>query len=78
MNGDISAAYVTKIEFYGEIPSPTTVFKLCKALGLDAEILLNVAKKEKIEEYKDVLDVKYSIARIALQFEEEIEHGEPV
>lgn len=54
-----SASYLTKIESHGEIPAPEVVIRLAFALGLDEKMLLETAKKEKLEAYKQLLDRRY-------------------
>jgi|WetSurMetagenome_2_1015567.scaffolds.fasta_scaffold110361_4 transcriptional regulator with XRE-family HTH domain len=56
---DLSASYFTRIELHGEIPNAKVIIKLAKALDLPKQKLLNLAKKIKLERYKNLLDRLY-------------------
>lgn len=55
----ISPAYITRIEQYGEIPSPDLICIMADVLGHDANELLNRAKKIKIQRFDKNLEEKY-------------------
>lgn len=59
---DKSPGYVSKIEARGEIPSPDMIIKLADTLGVDAEELFEIAKKEKGEQLKRNVHKKYDDA----------------
>lgn len=54
--------YVSKIEVRGEIPSPVMILKLSEVFGVSPEGLIEVAKKEKIEEVSKVVQRRYNDA----------------
>ena len=54
-----SAGYVSKIEARGEIPSPHMIMELGDALGINAEELFELAKKEKSEQLTKNINKKY-------------------
>ncbi len=60
--GELSPAYITKIEIHGEIPNPEVICKMADVLGYDPDELLNSAKQRKIKKYKESLEEKYTKA----------------
>ena len=54
-----SPSYLTRIEVRGEIPNPEMVIRLALVLGLDTKMMLEKAKKEKLESYKKILERRY-------------------
>lgn len=58
----ISPAYVTRVEQYGEIPSPEMIIRMSEVLRLDLEQLIEAAKRSKLEIFKERLDSKYDEA----------------
>lgn len=59
LNKGISLTYITRIELYGEIPSPEVICDLAHVLDLSIPQLLNTAWKEKTQTFQDVLAKKY-------------------
>lgn len=55
----ISPTYVTKIEVYGEIPSPDIICKIADVLDCNRTWLLNLAKEEKIQRFKEKMEKLY-------------------
>lgn len=43
LDGQVSPAYMTKVEVYGEIPSPELICKIADILGHDQKNLLSIA-----------------------------------
>lgn len=64
LGNDISPAYITKIEVYGEIPSPTLICRIAKVFNLEYQYLLGIAKNEKIKIYSDLLEKKYTQIKV--------------
>ncbi len=58
----ISPAYITRIEQYGDIPSPDFICRLADAFGMKPESLLEHAKKQKIAKFDEALEAKYQKA----------------
>lgn len=59
LGGNISPSYVTRIEVYGEIPSPELIQKIAKVFKIDKKELIELAKKEKVEQFETSFDKKY-------------------
>jgi len=55
----ISPAYITRIEQYGEIPSPELICIMAEVLGYNVDRLLECAKEIKIQRFDDNLAEKY-------------------
>jgi ribosome-binding protein aMBF1 (putative translation factor) len=62
LGNNISAAYVTKIEVHGEIPTPSLVCQIAEILNLNENELLEVAKSDKIKVFSQSLEKKYQHA----------------
>jgi transcriptional regulator with XRE-family HTH domain len=62
LGGDLSPAYITKIEVHGEIPSPALICKIAEVLRLDLQKLLSAAKKDKLGVFEKSLNKKYEQA----------------
>ena len=62
LGGKASPTYITKIEVYGEIPSPETICKIAEILDCDENKLLKIAKAKKIERFEKTLEQKYQSA----------------
>ena len=58
----VSPAYITRIEQYGEIPSPELICVIADVLEDDAEQLLECAKKIKVKRFNKNLEAKYQKA----------------
>jgi len=58
----LSPAYITRIEQYGEIPSPDVICILAGVFGRDPEELLELAKDAKVRRFGENIDAKYSEA----------------
>ena len=58
----VSPAYMTKVEVYGEIPSPDLICKMADVLGHSQQELLNLAKEHKISRFEKALEEKYQKA----------------
>ena len=58
----VSPTYVTRIEQYGEIPSPEFILIIADILKLDKKKLLECAKQTKLQKLDKSLDEKYSKA----------------
>ena len=58
----ISSAYITRIEQYGEIPSPALVCVMAEVLQYDMNGLLALAKKNKKDQLNENIDEKYARA----------------
>ena len=59
IRGTMSASYVTRIEQYGEIPSPELLCVFAEVFGYDIDKLLELAKKDKVRQFDKNLDKKY-------------------
>lgn len=55
----VSGTYITKIENYGEIPSPDVVRKLADAFDVSRMFLLGLACECKVEQYAKLVRYKY-------------------
>jgi transcriptional regulator with XRE-family HTH domain len=62
LGGQVSPAYMTKVEVYGEIPSPELICKIADILGYDQKTLLEVAKENKVDRFEKALEEKYQKA----------------
>ncbi len=60
--GELSPAYITKIEVYGEIPNPEVICKMATVLKYDTRKLLECAKQHKKRTFSDTLERKYDKA----------------
>ncbi len=60
--GKVSPAYITRIEQYGEIPSPEMILTLAEVFQVDGEKLLQQAKKIKVQTFEKGLGEKYQKA----------------
>jgi transcriptional regulator with XRE-family HTH domain len=58
----VSPAYITRIEQYGEIPSPELICRIADVFHYDVEKLLNCAKRSKVEKFDKSLEEKYQKA----------------
>jgi hypothetical protein len=59
MGNPFKEFYMTKIERYKEIPSPTNIIKLANALAQSYEYFLEVAFKEKMAWYEKRINKQY-------------------
>ena len=55
----LSPPYITRIEVYGEIPSPEVICRIAAVLGADEEELLDLAKQIKTRMLARSLEKKY-------------------
>jgi transcriptional regulator with XRE-family HTH domain len=62
LGSDLSQTYITKIEVYGEIPSPEVICKIAGVFNYDENKLLEYAKKNKVERFEKSLEDKYQKA----------------
>ena len=62
LGGDISPAYITKIEVHNEIPSPELICKIAEVFKLNYQDLLNSARKNKVQLFDESLEKKYQKA----------------
>jgi transcriptional regulator with XRE-family HTH domain len=62
LGGDLSSAYITKIEVHGEIPTPSLTYKIAEVLDLDATELVKAAKENKRRIFDELLERKYEEA----------------
>ena len=58
----ISPAYITRIEQYGEIPSPELICRIADVFNYDQKKLLECAKRIKIQRFDKALKEKYQKA----------------
>jgi len=58
----ISPAYITRVEQYGEIPSPDVICLIADIFGYNLDELLNCAKSEKMNKFDKALEEKYQKA----------------
>jgi len=58
----ISPAYITRIEQYGEIPSPELICRMADVFDYDENKLLECAKKIKVQRFNKTLEKKYQKA----------------
>lgn len=59
LGGDLSPAYITKIEVHGEIPTPSVTFKIAEVLEIDLMELVEAAKQNKRRLFDESLERKY-------------------
>jgi transcriptional regulator with XRE-family HTH domain len=64
LGGNLSSAYITKIEVHNEIPTPLLTLKMAEVLGIDADILVKIAKTERRRIFDALLERKYEEANI--------------
>ncbi len=62
LDGAVTPAFITKLEVYGEIPSPELICKIAAVIDYPAEDLLDASKKLKIKDNHDSLTKKYKDA----------------
>ncbi|MFA5880259.1 MAG: helix-turn-helix transcriptional regulator [Candidatus Margulisiibacteriota bacterium] len=62
LGSDLSPTYITKIEVYGEIPSPEVICKIADVFNFDEKELLERAKQNKVERFEKSLEEKYQKA----------------
>lgn len=62
LGGDLSPAYVTKVEVHGEIPSPELICKIAEIFGIKEQELLDAAKECKVQQYEKSLEKRYQQA----------------
>jgi hypothetical protein len=56
----VSSTYITKIERYGEIPSPKMVVKIVHVLNeLNLDVMMHLARQQKIQKYSDMMNEVY-------------------
>ncbi len=55
----VSPAYITRIEQYDESPTPEFIFDLSRVFGINHEVLLDLAKRMKVELFRKSLEAKY-------------------
>jgi len=58
----ISPAYITRVEQYGEIPSPEFICAIADIFGYDLNKLLSCARQEKLVKFNKTLEEKYQKA----------------
>lgn len=58
----VSPAYITRIEQYGEIPSPDLILRIADVFQVDGNELLECAKKLKVRKFNKALEEKYQRA----------------
>ena len=58
----VSPGYVSRIEVREEIPSPEKICKIAYALGIDPEVLLDLAKDDVLNRTKEDLSQKHADA----------------
>ena len=58
----ISPAYITRVEQYGEIPSPELICLLADVFGYDQQAMLAVARTSKVKKFDKGLQEKYEKA----------------
>lgn len=71
----VSPAYMTKIEVYGEIPSPELICRIADVLGGDQKKLIELAKEHKVTSFEKALEEKYQKA-VGMYRLEKGKHGE--
>lgn len=59
LGGDLSHAYITKIEVHGEIPTPSVTSKIAEVLDIDLTALVEAAKENKRRMFEESLERKY-------------------
>ena len=62
MDAMLSPAYISKVEVYGEIPTPGIICKMVDLFGWDVNDVLNTARRERVELSNKVLEESYSRA----------------
>ena len=62
LGGELSPAYVTKIEVHGEIPSPELICKIAGVFSLKEQELLEAAKEIKVQQFEESLEKRYQKA----------------
>ncbi|OGT08328.1 MAG: hypothetical protein A2X78_03085 [Gammaproteobacteria bacterium GWE2_37_16] len=58
----LSPSYITKVEVYGEIPSPEVICRMADVLDYDHEQLIEIAKNTKVNRFEQSLQEKYQQA----------------
>ena len=58
----LSPAYITRIEQYGEIPSPDLICRMAEVFRYDEKKLLDCARKIKVQKFDQNLQDKYDKA----------------
>ena len=58
----ISPAYITRIEQYGEIPSPELILRIADVFRVDEQKLLECARRIKVQKFDKSLEDKYQKA----------------
>lgn len=58
----VSPAYVTRIEQYGEIPSPELICAIADVFGADQDQALSCAREQKVRRFDEGLGKKYGEA----------------
>lgn len=58
----VSPAYITRIEVHNEIPSPEFIYDLSETFGVGLGSLMDVAKRNKVEQFRNTLDDKFDKA----------------
>jgi len=56
---NLSPAYITRIEQYGEVPSPELLCIIAEILELDLEKLMELARETKVRRFDESLEKKY-------------------
>jgi transcriptional regulator with XRE-family HTH domain len=56
----LSPTYITKIEAHNHIPSPSVIIAMARAFNLPPEHLLMIAKTNKLNQYSQLLEKKYT------------------
>ena len=59
LGGNLSPAYITKIEVHGEIPRPGLICEIATVCNLNKQDLLEIAKKSKVQQFEESLEKKY-------------------
>jgi ribosome-binding protein aMBF1 (putative translation factor) len=59
LNGEVSPAYITKVEIHGEIPTPSLTCKIAEVLDIDLMALVEAAKENKRRMFNELLERKW-------------------
>lgn len=62
LGGELSPAYITKIEIHGEIPAPSLICKIAETLDINRDQLLEAAQENKVRMFQESLKRRYEEA----------------
>lgn len=62
LNVTCSPSYITNIETHREIPRPEIIVSMSKVLDIDPLMMLDIAKRSKIKEFEQKIEMRYKIA----------------